>query len=105
MKLKIGILLTGLVALSSMTNLFAAKEVTRPAIFKSVDEAAMNVWVDSLMSSMTMDEKIDRAAITNISPNHLDYHRSYEEYIFAKTNIFNGQDENGNVEHDGSEHK
>ena len=30
----------------------------------------------------------DVAVITNISPNHLDVHRSYAEYIAAKENIF-----------------
>ena len=35
------------------------------------------------------------AVITNISPNHLDFHKSYEEYIEAKKNIFKYQDENG----------
>ncbi len=29
-----------------------------------------------------------RALITNISPNHLDWHKDYEEYIAAKCNIF-----------------
>ncbi|MBP5311771.1 MAG: UDP-N-acetylmuramoyl-L-alanine--D-glutamate ligase, partial [Clostridia bacterium] len=33
---------------------------------------------------------IDVAVITNISPNHLDVHRSYEEYIDAKKTIFSG---------------
>lgn len=28
------------------------------------------------------------AAVTNLSPNHLDYHTDMEEYIAAKTNIF-----------------
>ncbi len=37
------------------------------------------------------------AVITNISPNHLDVHKSYEEYIEAKKNIFKNQDENGVV--------
>ena len=37
------------------------------------------------------------AVITNISPNHLDLHKSYEEYIEAKKNIFKNQDENGIV--------
>ncbi len=31
------------------------------------------------------------AVITNISPNHLDIHKSYEEYINAKKNIFSYQ--------------
>lgn len=29
-----------------------------------------------------------RAAVTNLSPNHLDWHRDEEEYAAAKTNIF-----------------
>ena len=37
------------------------------------------------------------AVITNISPNHLDIHKSYEEYIECKKNIFKFQNENGVV--------
>ena len=44
---------------------------------------------------MTLNEKIGRVAITNVAPNHLDYHKDYEEYIEAKANIFKGQDEFG----------
>lgn len=36
----------------------------------------------------TMSLSPDIAVITNISPNHLDIHKSYDEYINAKTNIF-----------------
>ena len=38
---------------------------------------------------MNMDTRgIDVGVITNISPNHLDVHKSYEEYIDAKKTIF-----------------
>ncbi len=37
---------------------------------------------------MTMKKSPNVAVITNISPNHLDVHKSYEEYIEAKKNIF-----------------
>ncbi|MBO6233671.1 MAG: UDP-N-acetylmuramoyl-L-alanine--D-glutamate ligase [Clostridia bacterium] len=37
------------------------------------------------------------AVITNITPNHLNVHKDYEEYIDAKKNIFKYQDENGIV--------
>jgi len=37
----------------------------------------------------------DVAVITNISPNHLDYHKDMDEYINAKKNIFLHQDESG----------
>jgi UDP-N-acetylmuramoylalanine--D-glutamate ligase len=37
---------------------------------------------------MTMQKSPDTALITNISPNHLDWHRSMDEYIAAKSNIY-----------------
>lgn len=40
---------------------------------------------------MTMKKSPDIAVITNVTPNHLDIHKSYEEYIEAKTNIFRNQ--------------
>jgi len=46
---------------------------------------------------MTMQKSPDIAVITNIEPNHLDIHTSYEEYIESKTNIFKHQKENGIV--------
>lgn len=43
---------------------------------------------------MTMKKSPDIAVVTNVTPNHLDIHKSYEEYIEAKTNIFKNQQEN-----------
>ncbi len=40
---------------------------------------------------MTMDLSPDIAVLTNISPNHLDVHKDYNEYIAAKENIFTHQ--------------
>ena len=37
---------------------------------------------------MTMDRAPGRAVITNITENHLDYHKSFREYVLAKLNIF-----------------
>lgn len=36
---------------------------------------------------MTIDAPIDVAAVTNITPNHLNWHTSMDEYIAAKKNI------------------
>lgn len=44
---------------------------------------------------MNMHVSPDIAVITNITPNHLNIHKDYEEYIEAKKNIFKYQDENG----------
>ncbi len=46
---------------------------------------------------MGMEISPEISVITNISPNHLDKHSSYEEYIEAKKNIFAFQDENGKL--------
>jgi len=40
---------------------------------------------------MTMKKSPCVSVITNISPNHLDYHKSYNEYVEAKKNIFQNQ--------------
>ena len=37
------------------------------------------------------------AAITNLTPNHLDYHGTFEEYVGAKTAIFRYQPEGGRL--------
>lgn len=44
---------------------------------------------------MGMEISPDIAAITNITPNHLNIHKDYQEYIDAKKNIFAKQNENG----------
>lgn len=44
---------------------------------------------------MGMQISPDISVITNITPNHLNIHKDYEEYIDAKKNIFKKQDENG----------
>lgn len=44
---------------------------------------------------MNMDVSPDISVITNVTPNHLNIHSSYDEYIDAKKNIFRFQNENG----------
>lgn len=67
-------------------------------LFTKVREFNENDIVVLELSSfqlMGMEVSPDIAVITNISPNHLDKHKSYEEYIEAKKTIFNYQDKNG----------
>jgi len=40
---------------------------------------------------MTMTHSPHIAVVTNLAPNHLDVHRDFAEYIFAKENIFTHQ--------------
>lgn len=44
---------------------------------------------------MGMEVSPDISVITNITPNHLNIHKDYEEYIEAKKNIFKYQNEKG----------
>lgn len=44
---------------------------------------------------MNMELSPDIAVVTNISPNHLNIHKDYQEYIESKMNIFLHQNENG----------
>ena len=52
-----------------------------------------------LSSFQLMDMKIspDIAVVTNITPNHLNVHKDYQEYIDSKKNIFLYQNENGKL--------
>ena len=55
-----------------------------------------NEWVILELSSFqlhTMRKSPEIAVITNISPNHLDMHKDYKEYIDAKKNIMLYQNE------------
>lgn len=44
---------------------------------------------------MEMEISPEIAAVTNITPNHLNIHKNYQEYIDAKKNIFKYQNESG----------
>ncbi|NLW16868.1 MAG: UDP-N-acetylmuramoyl-L-alanine--D-glutamate ligase [Firmicutes bacterium] len=42
---------------------------------------------------MTLTDSPQAAVITNLSPNHLDYHTSFDEYVHVKTNLIRAQGE------------
>lgn len=68
-------------------------------LFAQIDEMRPEDIVVLELSSfqlMTLKKSPDISVITNISPNHLDIHKSYEEYIESKKNIFKYQTD-GNV--------
>ena len=44
---------------------------------------------------MTMERSPDIAVVTNLAPNHLDVHKSMNEYVAAKENIFAHQTQDG----------
>lgn len=89
--------LTSLFLKEAGKNVYVGGNIGTPLLDK-VEQITKEDYVVLELSSfqlMTMKEKMDRVAITNVAPNHLDYHRDYEEYIEAKANIFKNQDEFG----------
>lgn len=65
-----------------------------------VDEmGAEDVAVVELSSFqlMTMDLSPDIAVVTNLAPNHLDIHKSMEEYVSSKENIYLYQSHQGKL--------
>ena len=87
--------LTSLFLKESGKKVYVGGNIGTPLLDK-VEKMTSEDFVVLELSSfqlMTMKERIHRAAITNLAPNHLDYHKDYEEYIEAKTNIFKSQNE------------
>jgi UDP-N-acetylmuramoylalanine--D-glutamate ligase len=62
---------------------------------KEMKEEDIIVLELSSFQLMNMTVSPDISVITNVSPNHLNIHSSYEEYIEAKKNIFKNQKEDG----------
>ena len=67
--------------------------IGRPLLCDVPDIKESDVAVLELSSFQlhSMECRPDVAVITNISPNHLDKHKGYEDYIYAKKFIFSGQ--------------
>ena len=68
-----------------------------PLFTKLPEITTDDIVVLELSSFQLMNMKVspDIAVITNITPNHLNIHKDYQEYIDAKKNIFKHQNENG----------
>ena len=74
-------------------NCYLGGNIGIPLFSKVGEMKPEDVVVLELSSFQLMNMKTSPniAVITNISPNHLDIHKSYEEYIEAKKNIFKYQ--------------
>jgi len=62
---------------------------------ETIEEGDVAVVELSSFQLMTMTKSPDIAVVTNVTPNHLDVHKSMEEYVEAKKNVFRFQSENG----------
>lgn len=78
-------------------NCFLGGNIGIP-LFTSIKEMKPEDFVVLELSSfqlMNMKVSPDIAVVTNITPNHLNVHKDYEEYIDSKKNIFLHQNEDG----------
>ena len=77
-------------------NCYLGGNIGTPLFDKLPDMKKEDIIVLELSSFELMDMEISPniSVITNITPNHLDIHKSYEEYIDSKKNIFKFQTEN-----------
>lgn len=77
-------------------NCYLGGNIGTPLFTKIADMKPEDYIVLELSSFqlMTASSSPNIAVITNITPNHLDIHKSYEEYIASKANIFRYQNEN-----------
>ena len=74
-------------------NVYVGGNIGKPLLPDVADMVEEDFAVLELSSFqlMTMDRSPRIAVMTNLSPNHLDVHKSYGEYIAAKENIFTHQ--------------
>jgi len=75
-------------------NTYLGGNIGTPLFTKIKDMKEDDVVVLELSSFQLMNMEVSPSisVITNITPNHLDIHGSYEEYIDAKTNIYKNSD-------------
>lgn len=80
-------------------NAYLGGNIGTPLFTKLENIQPEDIIVLELSSFQLMNMNIspDIAVITNVTPNHLNIHSSYEEYIDAKKNIFRNQNEDGIV--------
>lgn len=78
-------------------NCYLGGNIGTPLFTEVENMLPEDVLIVELSSFQLMDMEIspEIAIVTNITPNHLNVHSSYEEYIDAKKNIFKYQNENG----------
>lgn len=78
-------------------NTYLGGNIGTPLFTKLPEMKKEDIIVLELSSFQLMGMKISPkiSVITNITPNHLNVHKDYEEYINAKKNIFKWQDSDG----------
>ncbi len=80
-------------------NTYLGGNIGTPLFTKLSEMKPEDMVVLELSSFQLMEMKISPhiGVITNITPNHLNIHKDYQEYIDAKKNIFKYQNENDKI--------
>ena len=75
---------------NSDRNVYVGGNIGTPLLSKVGEMTDRDICVLELSSFQlfTAKRSPDRAVITNLSPNHLDWHKGMNEYVEAKTNIY-----------------
>ena len=75
---------------NSDRKIYVGGNIGTPLLSKVGEMTERDICVLELSSFQlfTMKKSPHRAVITNLSPNHLDWHKGMGEYVEAKTNIF-----------------
>lgn len=75
-------------------NVYVGGNIGKPLLAEvcGMEPDDMVVLELSSFQLMTMEMSPDIAVVTNLAPNHLDVHKSMEEYIAAKENVFTHQE-------------
>lgn len=75
---------------NSDVNVYVGGNIGIPLLSKVGEMTDKDICILELSSFQlfTMKKSPERAVITNLSPNHLDWHKDMNEYVWAKTNIF-----------------
>lgn len=78
-------------------NTYLGGNIGTPLFTKLAQIRPEDILVLELSSFQLMGMQVSPqvAVITNVTPNHLNIHKDYEEYIESKKNIFRFQDESG----------
>ena len=78
-------------------NVYLGGNIGIPLFTKLKEIKPEDIIVLELSSFQLMDMEVspDISAITNITPNHLNIHKDYQEYIDAKKNIYKHQKSTG----------
>ena len=86
--------LIDLVLMANGYNTFLGGNIGTPLFTRIKDMKEDDIVVLELSSFQLMNMSVspDISVITNISPNHLDIHGSYDEYIESKCNIYKNSD-------------